>query len=104
LLSPEASDVKCIAIDFDGTLFQSVWPDRGIGKPIFSAFCKLEEVIQEGWEPVIYTARSWTDYEAIKAAMEDQGYYDIRIICGKLLAVKYVDDRALVAEAISWMP
>jgi hypothetical protein len=103
-MRPEDSDVQFVAVDFDGTLFESVWPDPGIGDPIHGNFAKLDAVVAAGWTPVVYTARSWTDYDAIRHALAGMGYPGIRVVCGKLLAVKYIDDRALVAEDASWLP
>lgn len=106
-MNPKDSDIKHIAIDWDGTMVQSIWPERGIGDWVPGALIKLEEVIDAGWYPIIHTARAWYDYEPIKAKLEGYGLIvgqDIGIVCGKLLAVAYVDDRALVASDASWVP
>lgn len=92
------------AVDLDGTLAESVWPEKGIGKPIKRNVVKLRELHTRGWKIVIHTARGWEDYELIESWLR---YYDLpfsRIVCGKILAQIYIDDRARHAEDSHWLP
>jgi hypothetical protein len=104
---PEDTDCPYVGIDLDDTLFKSVWRtgDReGFGEPIYENFTKLEELIESGWTPVIYTARGWNSYDAIKSQMRDIGFPDIRVICGKPVFQKYIGDEAENERERSWLP
>lgn len=103
-MTPDDTDIPYVAIDLDDTLVHKVWPDRGIGEPIRENFAKLDEVIAAGWTPVIYTARGWFDYDAIRVFMAGIGYPGIRVVCGKFLAVKYIGDEAANERESSWLP
>lgn len=103
-MKPEDTDLPYVAIDLDDTLAKKVWPKHGIGEPIYENFRKLDLLIAEGWTPVIHTARSWADYDAIRVWMAGMGYPGIRVVCGKFLAERYIDDKAINAEADSWLP
>jgi hypothetical protein len=103
-MTPDQTDTPVVAVDFDGTLVEAVWPKRGVGPAILSGFDKLNQLIMDGWEPVIHTSRGWHDYHVIQAYMNAMGYPNIRIVCGKLLAMAYIDDRAINATADSWTP
>jgi hypothetical protein len=52
----------------------------------------------------MHTARPWTDYEAIEAWCAHHNIPHRRIVCGKILAAAYVDDRAIHADAERWIP
>ena len=53
---------------------------------------------------MVHTARPWSDYEAIQKALNAVGWGHLRIVCGKLLAMAYIDDRAINASEESWLP
>jgi len=96
------------AIDFDGTLATGVWtPEssgREIGVPIKENINKLWEVVRAGFKISVHTARGWEHYEAIESWLN---YYEVpfrRIVCGKILAHRYVDDRAISAFDDTWLP
>ncbi len=92
------------AVDFDGTLAEHVWPDPGIGEPIQDNIDKLVELVQNGYKIIIHTSRGWEGYELIEAWLNHYSIPFDRIVCGKLLAKVYIDDRAIPADAESWMP
>lgn len=99
--------LKWYAVDFDNTLCVSKYVpgDANMipGIPIEENIKKLHEVIDAGFGVIIHTSRHWGDYKLIKAWLE---HYDVpftAIVCGKILAHRYVDDRAISAEAISWL-
>lgn len=97
-----------VAVDLDGTLAESVWtpenPTSEIGPPIESGVAKARDLHARGWKIVIHTARHWTDYENIEVWANFYGIPFSRIICGKLLAAAYIDDRAVDAEDPDWTP
>jgi len=89
-----------VAVDLDGTLAEAIYPQVGIGKPIQSAVNYCRDVTEKGYRVVIHTARSWEDYEGIERWLNDHDIPFKAIVCGKLLALRYVDDRG---EYPSWL-
>lgn len=96
-------NLRWASVDFDGVLSESVWPDRGIGDPIEKNIKKLGELVVAGFEPVIHTARPWSDYEDLAAWLAHHEIPYHAMVCGKLLAAKYIDDKAINSEKDSWL-
>src|ERR1035441_8538862 len=100
------------AIDLDGTLAEGIWtpdnPTAAIGDPIWGNVTKATLLVQAGYKIVVHTSRPWHDYENIEAWTHYHGFDhlwgNIRIICGKVLAAIYVDDRGRHPDAESWIP
>lgn len=94
------------AVDLDGTLAEGVWtpenPTREIGVPIWKNVQKVTEMVARGEKVVIHTSRPWHDYEAIEQWLLHYKIPFRAIVCGKLLAKKYIDDRAINAENEVW--
>jgi hydroxymethylpyrimidine pyrophosphatase-like HAD family hydrolase len=104
---PPRSQLKWIALDHDGTMSTSTWspenPTSEIGEPIWENVSKALALVADGFKLVVHTARPWADYEALESFYD---HYDIpvrSIVCGKLLAVAYVDDRGIPASHPSWL-
>jgi hypothetical protein len=100
--------LKWLAVDLDGTLAKGIWtpdnPTSAIGHPIWGNITKLTGLASEGWKVVIHTSRPWHDYEAIEAWLD---HWDVpwkAIVCGKLLAAAYIDDRGINALDENWLP
>lgn len=92
------------AVDLDGTLAESVWPQTTIGNPIWRNVDKAAELRVNGLKIVIHTARGWEDYEMIESWLD---FYHVpydKIVCAKLLARVYVDDKAVHESEESWLP
>lgn len=100
----QRDSLKWAAVDLDGTLATDVWPDPGIGEPIRVNVLKVRELVKSGWKIVIHTARGWESYETIEAWLHHNGVPFSRIVCGKLLAGIYVDDRNVDPREASWVP
>jgi len=98
------TDLIWAAIDLDGTLAEHVWPDPGIGEPIWENVAKLRVLMRYGYTIVIHTSRGWEAYEQIEAWLLAYGIHADKIICGKLLAKIYVDDKAVHESEESWLP
>lgn len=103
---PARSQLKWAAVDLDGTLAEGIWtpedPTSKIGPPMYGQLEKLNGLVAMGWKIIIHTARPWHDYEQIEAWLN---FYHVpwsQIICGKLLAGIYVDDRAVNALDSVW--
>lgn len=107
-LPPPRTELIWCAIDLDGTLAEGVWtPEsngRDIGKPIERNVRKLEVLRSGGYKIVIHTARGWEHYQTIESWLDFHCIPYDRIVCGKLLAAVYVDDRAVESEQRSWLP
>ena len=105
---PQREELKWVAVDFDGTLAESTWdaadPTAAPGEVILRNVDKLEELAEAGWKIVIHTARPWSDYEIVESWLNWYCLPYDKIVCGKLLAALYVDDRALHADYPSWIP
>jgi hypothetical protein len=105
---PQRDRLLWIAVDLDGTLAEAIWspnnPTSAIGPPIKRNVVKLREAFRAGYKPVIWTARPWSDFEAIETWL---GYHNIpfkSIVCGKILAALYIDDRGRHESEASWIP
>lgn len=101
---PQRDELLWLAVDLDGTLAESVWPDPGIGDPIRLNVVKLKEAVRAGWKVTIHTSRPWSDYELIESWLNHHEVPFHRIVCGKLLAAAYLDDRNLDISSSSWIP
>ena len=105
-MPPPRSELLWAAVDLDATLARGIWtpdnPTREIGPPIPENVEKLHALVDRGMKPVIHTSRGWTDYEAIESWLAYHGLPVRRIVCGKLLAGVYVDDRAVHESAAVW--
>jgi hypothetical protein len=106
-LPPVRTVLNWSALDLDSTLSTGIWtpddPTRRIGAPIEANVAKLLELVQAGWKIAIHTSRPWSDYETIELWLRFHRIPYQLIVCGKLLAGKYVDDRAINAEEGSWL-
>jgi hypothetical protein len=105
---PRRTELKWVAVDFDNTIAYSNWspdnPDYDIGDPVPGAWDKCNELYNRGYKIIVHTARPWSNYEAIEHWLKWHMFAFSRIVCGKLLAALYVDDRAREASADSWLP
>jgi hypothetical protein len=101
------SDLLWYAVDYDGTLAKSTWhpgnPNAVPGEPIWENVDKYLAIRAAGRKTVIHTARPSSDYELIEAWMNHWDLPFDQIVTGKLLAARYIDDRAVNADADSWL-
>lgn len=101
---PQRDRLIWAAVDLDGTLAESVWPDPGIGDPIKVNVVKVRELVRAGYKIVVHTARGWEDYELIESWLNHHDIPFSRIVCGKVLAAVYIDDRGRHADDSDWRP
>lgn len=105
---PPPHGLKWIAVDFDNTLCQTNYDlqtgENPMGPAIPGTLEKCLELVANGYKIVIHTSRPWYDYEAIEAWLRYHHYPFHSIVCGKLQARGYVDDRNIDHRAESWLP
>jgi hydroxymethylpyrimidine pyrophosphatase-like HAD family hydrolase len=99
------TDLIWYAIDFDGTIVDTKGPDyTPVKGPRLGVHQKLNELREMDYKIVIHTARPWADYEIVESYMRLWGLPWDRIVCGKLLAKKYIDDKnGAHIDAESWL-
>jgi hypothetical protein len=100
--TPLPSDgLRWVSVDFDETIaHNSGYPDYIPKEPLGGVKEKLEALEEKDYKIIIHTARPWADYTNIEQFMD---YYKLpfrRIVCGKLLAKYYIDDRN--AGGLNW--
>jgi len=87
-------EIKWLGIDFDGTLCNSSgFPDYIPGEPLPGAVEAMKEFDAMGYKITIFTARHWADHHNIEKWCEKYEIPVRRIICGKPLLLRMVDDR-----------
>lgn len=91
------------SIDFDGVLAESIYPEPGIGPVITKNLVKLHQVAEAGHEIAVHTARAWSDYSQLERWLAEHEIPFNAIICGKFLAERYVDDRAINSNEEGWL-
>lgn len=105
---PTDAQLKTAVIDLDGTLAENIWePGQAksfIGEPLDHGVNQLMKLYLEGYRIVIFTSRSWQDQVMIEAWLVAHEIPFNQVICGKPLATIYIDDKAVSAYALSWVP
>lgn len=94
------ADLKWLAIDFDGTLCHSEPPTFEPTYPIKGAVEHMQKLHAEGWKLTIFTARPWSDYQLVEDWLLANNVPFRRIICGKPLYYRLIDDRNIAFH--SW--
>jgi hypothetical protein len=88
-------ELRWLLVDLDNTIAHSSYPDFKLQNPIEGAKKFLDKLVTDGWKIIIYTARSWTEYELIEAWLDKNEMPFRRIVCGKPLGRFSIDDRNL---------
>jgi len=89
------NSLRWLGIDLDNTIAHTEPPHYELQDPMPGARDALNELTKRGWKIIIHTSRPWDQYETIESWLDDQGIPFRRIVCGKLLAKYFVDDRNL---------
>lgn len=85
-----------IAIDLDGTIGEEKRTfERALAKPLPGALDCLARLKAEGHRIIIYTARSWSEYELTKHWLETHNAAHDELIMGKPVVDMFIDDRAV---------
>jgi hypothetical protein len=109
---PPRGNLIWAAVDLDNTLAMGIWtpdnPTAEIGEPIWENVAKADRLVRAGYKIVIHTSRPWHDYENIERWLHyhalDARWGNVRIVCGKVLAALYIDDRGCHSDAKTWIP
>lgn len=92
---PEYLALNIVALDFDGVLVENNWPSPEFGDPIKEGAAILAHYSKDN-AVVIFTSRPASHKQAIADWLRLHGLagfvYDI--VCDKLKAALYIDDRA----------
>jgi len=85
-----------LIIDIDGTICtEEKTFSRSMAKPIIGAKNTLDKLKAEGHTLILYSARSWNEYEmTIKWLNDNKIPYD-QVILGKPIGDYWIDDRAI---------
>ncbi len=93
---------RTLAVDFDGVLHQYSrgWQNGELyDPPVLGSQAALEELIDRGYQIVIYTTRAETeeDIEEIREWLRLEGFvcWNCEITNRKPPAIAYIDDRAV---------
>jgi phosphoglycolate phosphatase-like HAD superfamily hydrolase len=90
------AQLRWLGIDLDKTVAQnSSYPDFELLDPVDGAKDALTKLEADGWKIIIHTSRHWQDYELIESWLLKHQIPFRRIVCGKLFAKYYVDDRGI---------
>jgi len=90
-----------LIVDLDGTICtEEKTFSRSMAKPIVDAKETLGNLKEEGHTIIIYSARSWNEYEMTIQWLKDNHIPYDQVILGKPVGDYWIDDRALTFE--SW--
>lgn len=85
--------LRWLGIDLDHTVAYSDYPDFKLKRPIKGAKEAMDKLNKSGWKIIIYTSRAWAEYDIIEKWLNKNKIPFRRIVCGKLFAKYYIDDR-----------
>ena len=93
--TPLPSDnFKWLAVDFDQTIaHNSGYPNFIPTTPLEGCKEAIDTLVSRGYKIIIHTARPWADYDNIEKWCIENSITFRRIVCGKLLAKIYIDDK-----------
>jgi len=92
--NPKLTELKWQAVDFDHTLVDDDY-NLDEATPVPENIKLIQELHKKGKKIIIYTARHWDQYPLIEEWLDNNEIPYKAIVCGKLLAENYIDDRAI---------
>lgn len=89
-----SKELKWVGIDFDDTICRnSGFPDF-IPTNMIDGFREaLDKIVGMGLKPVIFTARTWAEYNIVEDWLKENNLTVSKIICGKPLFRCMIDDK-----------
>lgn len=90
-----------LIIDLDGTICtEEKQFSRALAKPLPGAIETINRLFDEGNIIIIYSARTWAEYEMTSAWLINHGIKYHQLILGKPMGDYWIDDRAI--KFVSW--
>jgi len=88
-----------IIIDLDGTICtEERTYSRSLAKPIPESITQINTLFDEGNTIIIYTARTWMEFEMTTAWLKQHNVKYTQLIMGKPIGDIWIDDRAVRFE------
>lgn len=85
-----------IIIDMDGTICtEEKTYSRALAKPHEGAVESINKLYEEGHTLIIYSARSWMEYEMTVDWLQKHGVKYHQLVMGKPIGDVWIDDRAI---------
>ncbi len=85
-----------IIIDLDGTICtEEKTFSRSLAKPLEDAISSINSLYDEGHTIIIYSARTWMEYEMTAAWLQQHNIKFHQLIMGKPIGDVWIDDRAI---------
>jgi uncharacterized HAD superfamily protein len=85
-----------IIIDLDGTICtEEKTYSRSLAKPIEGAIESINKLYQKGHIIIIYSSRTWMEYELTSHWLNENGVKYHQLILGKPIGDVWIDDRAI---------
>lgn len=85
-----------IIIDLDGTICtEEKTYSRSLAKPKEGAIKSINELYDEGHTIVIYSARTWMEFEMTTAWLKENKVKYHQLVLGKPIGDVWIDDRAI---------
>ena len=85
-----------LIIDLDGTICSEEKQfSRALAKPLNGAVAAIKELKNGGHTVIIYSARTWAEYEVTVKWLQEHGIPYDQLILGKPQGDFWIDDRAI---------
>lgn len=85
-----------IIIDIDGTICtEEKTYSRSMAKPLKKAVESVNKIYDKGHTVILYSARSWVEYEMTYDWLQKHGFKYHQLILGKPVGDVWIDDRAI---------
>lgn len=90
-----------LIIDLDGTICtEEKTFSRSLAKPINGAIKNINDLFSQGHTIIIYSSRSWQEYEMTVAWLKSFDIKYHQLILGKPVGDLWIDDRAI--QFLEW--
>ncbi|MCC7701846.1 HAD hydrolase family protein [Janthinobacterium sp. GW460P] len=88
-----------IIIDMDGTICtEEKTYSRSMAKPLDNAVESVNNLYDEGHTIIIYSARTWMEYEMTVDWLSRYGFKYHQLMLGKPIGDVWIDDRAITCN------
>lgn len=88
-----------IIIDIDGTICTEERQfSRPLAKPLPDAIKSINQLYEHGHTIILYTARTWAEWEVTNHWLKEQGVQFHQLFMGKPVGDVWIDDRAIAHD------